>query len=104
MKVRRRSRRSSSVPRTLQKPGVEGDDPHHLHAVVGQHDPEAQQQEGDVLVDAGAHDVQRGDDQHHQQQRRLVAGDRRTGQGRGRYCDSERWWRREGVWRGGLTW
>lgn len=34
-------------------------------------DPEAQQQEGYVLVDSGSNDVQRGDDQHHQQQRRL---------------------------------
>ena len=56
---------------TLQQPGVVGDDLDHLHLVLGQDDVKAQQEEGDVLVDAGADDVEHGDDQNHQQQRHL---------------------------------
>ena len=56
---------------TLQQPGVVGDDLDHLHLVLGQDDVKAQQEEGDVLVDAGADDVEHRDDQNHQQQRHL---------------------------------
>lgn len=88
LKARRRrikKKKIKKVTHTLQQPGVKGDDSHHLHSVVGQDDPKAEQQEGDVLIDTGANDVQRGDDQHDQQQRRLVAGNRRT-------CREEHWY------------
>lgn len=67
-----------NVTHTLQQPGVKGDDSHHLHSVVRQDDPKAEQQEGYVLIDTSANYVQRWDNQHDQQQRRLVARNGKT--------------------------
>lgn len=58
--------------RTFQQPRVEGHDADNLHPVLRQDDPEAQQEEGHVLIDACTDDVQRGDHGNDQQQRRLV--------------------------------
>lgn len=47
------------------------DDLDHLHPVLVQDDVEAQQEEGDVLIDAGTHDVEDGDHRANQQQHHL---------------------------------